>query len=199
MLSFRWANQNSLRAAPRNCTAGSYNYLTGKPRRRIWAIEPLSTFEFMAELGLALAGFAGVGSAFGGRGRKYSEIDLIRLMVLFLSAGAVIAGSLAVLTFAAYGLEFTTVYWIVSTGLAVLVGMVGASLLAAAWRTVKDPEIVAPAWVFTIGILYFLVVEVLFLHNAVVVRESSPLIAAFSISLVFGLWMFTRLMVRHNR
>ena len=29
--------------------------------------------------------------------------------------------------------------------------------------------------------------------------EASPLIAAFSLSLVYGLWMFTRLMVRHER
>jgi hypothetical protein len=50
----------------------------------------------MAELGLA--GFAGVGSAFGGRSRKYSKIDLTRLMVLFLSAGSVVADSLAILT-----------------------------------------------------------------------------------------------------
>jgi molybdopterin molybdotransferase len=154
---------------------------------------------FMAELGLALAGFAGVGSAFGGRGRKYGEIDLIRLMVLFLSAGSVVAGSLAVLTIASYGLDHSTVYSIVSAGLALMIGLVGVPLLLAAHQTVKDPEIIAPIWIFAIGVLYFLAVEILFLHNAIVVRESGPLIAAFSISLVFGLWMFTRLMVRHNR
>jgi len=153
----------------------------------------------MAELGLALAGFAGVGSAFGGRRREYGDIDLIRLMVLFLSAGSVVAGSLAVIALAYYGFNGPIIYSIVSGALALILALTGVPLLMSAYRTVKDPEIIAPTWVFAIGILYLVAIEVLFLHNAIVVRDASPLIAAFSVSLVYGLWMFTRLMVRHNR
>lgn len=162
-------------------------------------IEQYSIFEVLAELGLALAGFAGVGSAFGGRFREYGKIDLIRLMVLFLAAGSVVAGSLAVLTLASYGIDDATNFSVVSAALALILGVAGVPLLLAAYRTVKDPEIVAPTWVFAIGIIYLLIVESLYVQNIIKGGESSPLIAAFSLSLVYGLWMFTRLMVRHNR
>ena len=69
----------------------------------------------------------------------------------------------------------------------------------AAFRTVKNPEIIAPAWIFAVGVLYFVTIEVLYIWNALLIRGPSPLVAAFSISLVYGLWMFTRLMIRHNR
>jgi len=153
----------------------------------------------MAELGLGLAGFAGVGSAFGGRSRDYGTIDLIRLMVLFLSAGSVVAGSLGIFTLASYGLDEATIYSIVSIALALLLGIVGVPLMLAAYRTVKDPNVVAPTWVFVVGIVYLITVEVLYLRNSFGDAEPGPLIAAFSLSLVYGLWMFTRLMVRHNR
>ena len=153
----------------------------------------------MAELGLGLAGFAGVGSAFGGRSREYGKIDLIRLMVLFLSAGSVVAGSLAVLTLASYGLDDVTSYSIVSTVLALILGITGVPLLLAAYRTVKDPKVVAPIWVFVTGISYLVIVEALYIQNSFGDAKAGPLIAAFSLSLVYGLWMFTRLMVRHDR
>jgi hypothetical protein len=153
----------------------------------------------LAELGLGLAGFAGVGSAFGGRSRDYGRIDLIRLMVLFLSAGSVVAGSLAILTLGSYGLNDATNYSIVSAVLASILGIAGMPLLLAAYRTVKDPQIVAPIWVFIFGIAYLVIIEALYVHNLFRGGESGPLIAAFSLSLVYGLWMFTRLMVRHNR
>ena len=62
----------------------------------------------MAELGLGLAGFAGVAASFGGRARAYGKVDLSRLMVLFICAGSVFAGSLAVVAFAAMGFEGAT-------------------------------------------------------------------------------------------
>ena len=128
-----------------------------------------------------------------------SEIDLIRLMVLFLSAGSVVAGSLAILTLASYGFDEATNYSIVSAALTLILGIAGIPLLMAAYRTVKDPDIVAPSWVFVIGIAYLVSLETLYVQNLFNRGESSPLIAAFSLSLVYGLWMFTRLMVRHNR
>ena len=120
-------------------------------------------------------------------------------MVLFLSAGSVVAGSLAILTLASYGFDEATNYSIVSAALTLILGIAGIPLLMAAYRTVKDPDIVAPSWVFVIGIAYLVSLETLYVQNLFNRGESSPLIAAFSLSLVYGLWMFTRLMVRHNR
>jgi len=111
----------------------------------------------------------------------------------------VVAGSLAILTFASYGINDATNYLIVSAALALILGFAGVPLLLAAYRTVKDPKIVAPTWVFVAGIFYLVTIEALYVQCLFKGGESSPLIAAFSLSLVYGLWMFTRLMVRHNR
>ena len=152
----------------------------------------------LAELGLGLAGFAGVAAAFGGRSRVYGDLDLIRLMVLFFSAGSVVAGSLAIFTLDSFGLNHTTVYLIVSAVLAPALGVTGVPILLHAYRTVRDPEIKAPLWVSVVGTVYFTFVEALYVINIYKGGEAGPLIAAFSVSLVYGLWMFTRLLVHPN-
>ena len=152
----------------------------------------------LAELGLGLAGFAGVGAAFGGRSRDYGSIDLLRLMVLFFSAGSAVAGSLAILTLASYGLDDSASFLVISAALALISGATGVPLLLAAYRLVRDPKTEAPAWVFMVGTTYFVVLEALYVLNLLKGGEPGPLIAAFSLSLVYGLWMFTRLMVRPN-
>ena len=162
-------------------------------------IEQFSTFELLAELGLGLAGFAGVAAAFGGRSRNYGSIDLLRLKVLFFCAGSVVAGSLAIFTFASYGLEDTTIFFVISAALTVISAAGGVPILLAAHRTVRDPEIVAPAWVFFVGASYLVVVEVFYVLNLFKGGEAGPLTAGFSLSLVYGLWMFTRLMVQPDQ
>ena len=153
----------------------------------------------MAELGLGLAGFAGVAAAFGGRSRNYGSIDLLRLKVLFFCAGSVVAGCLAILTLISYGVEDATSYFVISAALALISGAIGVPILLAAYRTVRDPKIVAPAWVFIVGMTYVIVIEVLYVRNLIEGGESGPLIAGFSLSLVYGFWMFTRLMVRPDK
>jgi len=120
-------------------------------------------------------------------------------MVLFLCAGSVVAGSLGIFTLSSYGLDEASNYSIVSAALALIMGFAGVPLLFAAYRTVKDPNIAAPIWVFVVGVSYLVTVEALYLQNIFKGGDSSPLIAGFSLSLVYGLWMFTRLMTRHSR
>ena len=152
----------------------------------------------MAELGLGLAGFAGVAAAFGGRSREYGTTDLVRLKVLFFSAGSTVAGCLTVFTFASYGLDEANSYLIISAVLALVSGAAGVPLLRAAYGIVRDSKAGAPAWVFLTGMTYFVIVETLYVSNLFKGGEPGALIAAFSLSLVYGLWMFTRLMVRPN-
>ena len=149
----------------------------------------------LAELGLGLAGFAGVAAALGGRSREYGSTDLIRLMILFYCAGSVVAGSLAIFTLASYGLEDTTNYLIISGALALFFVAAVAPLWLASYRNVSDPKSGAPTWVLIVGTVFFVIVEALYVLNLFKGGESGPLISAFSLSLVYGLWMFTRLMV----
>jgi hypothetical protein len=165
---------------------------------RAGIIEQFSTFELLAELGLGLAGFGGVAAAFGGRSRDYGSTDLVRIRALFFFAGSVVAGSLAILMLTSYGLDDATSFLVTSAALALITGAAAVPLLLASYRIVRDPKTGAPAWLFFAGTIYFVVVEAFYVLNVFKGGEASPLIAAFSLSLVYGLWMFSRLVVRPN-
>jgi hypothetical protein len=66
-------------------------------------VDPQPAFALIAELALALAGFAGVAAAFGGRDRSYAPVELTRLRVLFSHAFLALSTSLF-----AIGLLFAT-------------------------------------------------------------------------------------------
>ena len=46
-------------------------------------IEHVDTFHLLAEIAIAIAGFAGVASAFGGRDKQYRDAELLRIRRLF--------------------------------------------------------------------------------------------------------------------
>ena len=110
-----------------------------------------------------------------------------------------VAGALAIFTLASHGLEDATTFFVISAALAVISAAGGAPILLGAYRTVRNPEIVAPAWVLIVGASYLIIVEVLYVLNLFKGGEAGPLTAGFSLSLVYGLWMFKRLMVRPDQ
>lgn len=99
---------------------------------------------------------------------------------------------------ASYGLDDASSYLLTSAALALISGAAAVPLLLASYRIVRDPKTGAPAWLFFLGTIYFVVVETLYVLNVIKGGEASPLIAAFSLSLVYGLWMFGRLVIRPN-
>ena len=165
---------------------------------RAGIIEQFATFELLAELGLGLAGFGGVAAAFGGRSKDYGSTDLVRIRALFFLAGSVVAGSLAILTLASYGLDDATSFLVTSAALALISGAAAVPLCLASYRIVRDAKSGAPAWLYFPGPIYFVVVETFYVLNVFKGGGSSPLIGAFSVSLIYGLWMFSRLVVRPN-
>jgi hypothetical protein len=151
----------------------------------------------LAELGLALAGFAGVAAAFGGRAREYGKVDFNRLMILFACAAIVVAGSLLIITLAAQGLADATIYFTASAAMATVTAITTVPIWLTAFRNVRNPTVGAPAWVFCVSTAFVVAVETLYVLN-LFESEPGPLIAAFSLSLLYGLWVFIRLMTRPN-
>jgi len=159
-------------------------------------IELFSAFELLAELGLGLAGFAGVAAAFGGRARSYDKVDLNRLMVLFACAGSVVAGSLAVITLGALGLEAATIFVTVSSVLALIVGAAAFPLFRTAYRNTRERPDAAPLYVLIIAAIFVVTFESLLVLNILQGGKAGLLLAAFALSLIYGLWVFIRLMTR---
>jgi hypothetical protein len=159
-------------------------------------MEQLSAFELLAELGLGLAGFAGVAAAFGGRARAYDKVDLNRLMVLFVCAGSVVAGSLAVITLAALGFERATIFLTVSSIIALIVGAAALPLFRTGYRNTRERPDAAPPFALIIAAIYLVAFESLLVLNVLEGGKGGLLLAAFVLTLIYGLWIFVRLLTR---
>ena len=159
---------------------------------------PLDTFELLAELSLALGGFSGVAASFGGRDRTYRPIEIARLAAVFSFAGMSLVGALLVIslthagiaasdTYAAASLtSFLMVLWFLATQVPPTLRLYSAGESTTSGRYV----------VFSSG--YFISLVLLFLWSALYEREAWPLIVGISSQLVFGLWIFSRLLLRAN-
>jgi len=161
-------------------------------------MEQFFAFELFAELGVGLAGFAGVVTAFSGRARVYDSTDKNRLLVLFICAGSVVAGSLAVIALLALGLKEATTYLVVSATLFFLFSAAAVPRLSTVWRNSRDPKILTPFRIFVAATAFVIVVDTLLVTNLFKGGKAGPLIAAFSLLLSYGLLVFTRLPTRTN-
>jgi len=160
-------------------------------------IEQTQTFSLLTELAIALGGFAGVAAAFGGRDRAYSISERIRLMTIFLSAGGALAGSLCVLAFASAGaLAGPAFVW--ASALAAIAQLAHLRIVPTAYRLAIDPEASTLGSTLALLIAYVAVSLGLLLMNAAVWREAWPLVAAFSVQLVWGLWVFFRILTQRD-
>ena len=54
-------------------------------------VSPEDAFVVLAELSLALAGFTGVVSAFGGRERAFNQVEQMRLAMILVNSGGPLA------------------------------------------------------------------------------------------------------------
>lgn len=60
---------------------------------------------------------------------------------------------------------------------------------------VRDPEASTRAWIFVLLLAQFGACLSLFIGNLVVWRDAWPLLAAFSIQLTWGLFLFARMLI----
>ena len=156
----------------------------------------IANFELIAELSIALAGFTGVAAAFGGRDREFSGIDRGRLDAVFLFAGASLVVSLLVITLADAGLSATTTY---RASCAVAGGLLLAICARQIPRVLKlrrDGEALTSRRFIAFAYAYMLGLPAVYFWSAVAEPSSWLLFGGVSSQLLYGLWMFARLLVR---
>jgi hypothetical protein len=151
----------------------------------------------VAELAVGLAGFTGVAAAFGGRDRKYSDPDRVRLLAIFFSAGCVVVGSLCALTLSSAGWSSGQSYrWSGLPAAAVLIPSF-YSVVPQSYAFAKDPDATTSFAIVAIAVVANGVSVLLLVGNFIVWSAAWPVLGAFSIQLVWGLFLFARvLMVR---
>lgn len=151
----------------------------------------------LAELAVGLAGFTGIAAAFGGRDRKYSDPDRVRLLAIFLSAGCVLVGSLCVLTLTSADWSSGQSYrWSGLSAAAVLIPSFYA-VIPQSYGFAKDPDATTSFAIVAIAVVANGVSVLLLAGNFIVWREAWPVVGALSMQLVWGLFLFARvLMVR---
>ncbi|MEM9173731.1 MAG: hypothetical protein AAGC67_00715 [Myxococcota bacterium] len=155
------------------------------------------TFGLLAELALGLAGFGGVAAAFGGRERAFRATELIRLRAVFFSGGIVLACALCVQTLLAIeALADSAVQ--VAGGLAILGQLAtSATNLRTAFQRADDPDSSSERWALQLSVFYTVTVLILSVV-CIATGQAWTLIGASTIQLLFGLWMFTRILTRPN-
>ena len=161
-------------------------------------MEPQPTFALIAELALALAGFAGVASAFGGRDRSYAPVEVSRLQSLFAHACLALALSLFAISLLSFGLgSKPSTFWPSAAG-APTQTVVAAYFIPRAYRYASDPN-ASPGW-WGFGVSSSAMGLSLLLLSASVASGGSMgmLVSALSVQLLFGLWIFTRLLIYRN-
>lgn len=155
------------------------------------------TFSLLAELALGLGGFTGVAAAFGGRDRAYALAERMRLLSIFLSAGGALAGSLCVLTLASSGASAAATYAYASV-LGAVPQALHVSFIRETYGLVFDAKASTSLALLVLLIAYIIATFGLLTMNAIYWREAWPLAASFSLQLVWGLWLYSRILTRRN-
>ena len=159
-------------------------------------ISSLETFELLAELSLALAGFSGVAASFGGRGRDFREIERSRLTAILQFSAISLAAALMVICLPHAGLEASDVY--ASAGL-----VSGVSMSLVAWRQyplvfrlARSGESSTSNFFLATTALYLLLLLLLYIWTAFFDPSPWPLMIGISLQLMYGVWCFARLLLR---
>lgn len=159
---------------------------------------PPEIYSLLAEVAIGLAGFTGVASAFAGRERNFRPMERARLQAVLLGSSSALAGCLALYSATSLGLSYATGAAIAGGVGIVLTLPVLAVLVPSGIRHRQDPDSTTEKWVIFSVVGYSLCV--LIILGAVVLRSGPPdlLVLGFSLQLLFGLWMFVRLLTRPN-
>jgi hypothetical protein len=160
-------------------------------------MDPQPTFALIAELALGLAGFGGVAAAFGGRDRSYAPVEITRLRILFSHAFLALAISLF-----AIGLLFATTTetacrWASVAGVLSQTPMSAYFLHLVYQHTVNQET--TPGWLgFLFSCAAMVAIPLLFGTSIASGNSSALLVFALSTQLLYGLWIFMRLLIHRN-
>jgi len=153
--------------------------------------------ELYAELSLALAGFAGVVTAFAGRERAFRPIERMRLVGIVILAASVLGGCLAFVSASIAGLP--------ERGVEAAAGAVGLALISPLfrllpdlWRRARDADATVDPWSLYLVTILFLIEVPLLATSALGFGSGWQLAVSFSLQLLQGLWLFFLLLTRQN-
>ena len=161
-------------------------------------MEPQSTFALIAELALGLAGFSGVAAAFGGRDRSYAPVEADRLRSLFAHALLTLAICLLAISLLSFELDLKrSIFWSSAAG---ALGQLVANgfFIPRAFRYASDPSATPGWWGFGVSSSSMMLSLVLLGTSAASGGSIGLLVSALSLQLLFGLWVFTRLLIYRN-
>ncbi len=155
-------------------------------------------FSLYAELSIAIAGFSGITAAFAGRERMFRPVERTRLLAVLFASSSVLAGCLAYFSASSLGMGESG-STSVGAGVSIILTIpVLVFLVPSGWRHFKDPDSTTEMWVLFLVTLISLILLSLYGVAAAQRGGASLLVTGFSIQLMFGLWMFVRLLTRPN-
>ena len=153
--------------------------------------------ELFAELSLALAGFAGVASAFAGRERSFRPIERLRLVGVAALSASVFGGCLSYVS--------ASIALLSESEAESAAGLVALVLISPLYWTIpqlwirsRDADANVDSWSRNL-VTILLFVETLLLSSATLgFGEGWQLAVSFSLQLIQGLWLFFLLLTRQN-
>jgi len=161
-------------------------------------VSPEDAFVVIAELSLALAGFTGVVSAFGGRAREFNDVEQMRLGMILLNSGGALAGCLLLFVVSAGGLPATTAYTTVGISMVLIRVATFFRINRGILGSLRDPNTTISKNTYILGLAWNLLVLGLYVAAVVLGGEAWPLLAGLSLQLIFGLMVFARLLTSPN-
>jgi hypothetical protein len=161
-------------------------------------LSPEEIFPLYSELALALAGFAGVVSAFSGRDRVFRPTERIRFVAVVMASACVLLGCFAI--FAALAGEFgLSASYRVAGALCFAVSCTyAARTFPAVFRHAQDPDSSTERWSIFVSLGAYVSLCVCYAAAALTPMGFFSLVTGFSIHLLHGLWMFVRVLTRAN-
>ena len=160
-------------------------------------IQHSEIFQLLAEIAVAVAGFAGVATVFGGRERIFNISEVLRLRALFQFSALVLAGSLGLLAIDAAGISSEKAIIYISVALALATTICALDVPWKAFKLRGKVDSVTPLSL-AIGFSPSVLCVPLILYNALFLRQEWLLIAVLSYYVLVTLWAFYRLLVNRN-
>ncbi|MEM7496087.1 MAG: hypothetical protein AAF471_08260, partial [Myxococcota bacterium] len=115
-------------------------------------LSPEETFPLYAELALALAGFAGVVSAFKGRDRVFRPTERIRFVAVVMASACVLLGCFTILAALAGDFSLPTSYRTSGALCFAASAVYTLRTFPAAWRRSRDPDSTTERWSFLVSL-----------------------------------------------
>ena len=160
-------------------------------------IEHSEIFQVLAEMAIAVAGFAGVAAAFGGQDRSFNTADILRLRVLFQTSALVLSCCLGLIAMDASGMSRELSVLCISIAATLLTIACAFDVPLKAIKMRQEFSSVTPVSVL-IGFTPSFICAPLLLINALLLRQEWLLITVFSYLIFLTLWTFYRLLVNRS-